>query len=108
MASSGTSPGSLGAVSGSLGLSRGSLGALLGSLGAFLGLSWGSFGALLGSLDAPSGALGHSWVCLGLSQGFQASSATLASRLPKLPGIHQHVCDRQLVCSHPSLSACVW
>ena len=46
LASSGTSPGSLEAVSGSLGLSWGSLGALLGSLVALLG----SLGALLGSL----------------------------------------------------------
>ena len=83
--------GSLGLSWGSLGALLGSLGALLGSLGALLGLSWGSLGALLGSLGAPSGSLGHSWVCLGLSQGFQASSATLASRFP------QHVCDRQLV-----------
>ena len=49
--------------------------------------SWGSLGVLLGRLGAPSGSLGHSWVCLGLSQGFQASSATLVSRFPRLPGI---------------------
>ena len=66
---------------------------------ALLGLSWGSLGALLGSLGAPSGSLGHSWVCLGLSQGFQASSATLASRFPKLPGIQASpTCLRSSTC----------
>ena len=45
------------------------------------------------------GSLGHSWVCLGLSQGFQASSATLASRFPKLPGIQASpTCLRSSTC----------
>ena len=82
-------------------------GALLGSLGvlwALLGLSWGSLGALLGSLGAPLGSLGHSWVCLGLSQGFQASSATLASRFPKLPGIQASpTCLRSSTCVFVSI-----
>ena len=123
--------GSLGLFWGSLGVFWGSLGTLLGSLGAFLarlgflvsshllswgslglhlvlsgslGLSWGSLGALLGSLGAPLGSLGHSWVCLGLSQGFQASSATLASRFPKLPGIQASpTCLRSSTCVFVSI-----
>ena len=95
---------SLGAL---LGLSWGSLGAFLALLASFwgsLGLSWGSLGALLGSLGAPLGSLGQSWFCLGLSQGFQASSATLTSRFPKLPGIQASpTCLRSSTCVFVSI-----
>ena len=117
-----------GAVLSSFGALLGSLGSLFGLSWALLGLSWLVLGfswahicflgallgytwcsrALLGSPEALFGLswcfLGHSWVCLGLSQGFQASSAILASRFPKLPSIQASpTCLRSSVCVFVSI-----
>ena len=83
--------------------------ALLGLSWALLGVSWGgSLGVLLGLscalLVLSWGSLGLSWVCRGLSQGFQASSATLASRFPTFPGSQaSSTCLRSSTCVFVSI-----